>query len=75
MSSRRMDNIEALSEQLGYLQITNETSDETTEQSNKAMSVAPVPVTMNTNKQAVIPKNMVLDPGWFDGNRTKFEDW
>jgi len=20
-------------------------------------------------------KNMVLDPGWFDSNRTKFEDW
>jgi len=39
------------------------------------MSVALVPVTTNTNKQAVIPKNIVPDPGWFDGNRTKFEDW
>jgi len=42
MSSRRIDNIKVLSEQLGSLPITNETSDETTEQSNKAMSVAPV---------------------------------
>ena len=22
-----------------------------------------------------MPKNMVPDLGWFDGNRTKFEDW
>jgi len=22
-----------------------------------------------------MPKNMVLDLGWFDGDRTKFEDW
>ena len=44
-------------------------------QSDKAMSVALVPVTTNTNKQAVMPKNIVPDPGWFDGNRTKFEDW
>jgi len=22
-----------------------------------------------------MPKNMVLDPRWFDGDRTKFEDW
>jgi len=22
-----------------------------------------------------MPKNMVLDPGWFDGDRTKFENW
>ena len=39
------------------------------------MSVAPAPVTMNTNEQAVMPKNMVLDPEWFDGDRTKFKDW
>jgi len=39
------------------------------------MSVAPVPVTTNTNEQAIMPKNMVPDPGWFDRDRTKFEDW
>ena len=39
------------------------------------MSVAPVLAMTNNNKQAVVPKNMVPDPGWFDGDRTKFEDW
>jgi len=38
------------------------------------MSVAPVLATMNNNKQAVMPKNMVSDPRWFDGDKTKFED-
>ena len=27
------------------------------------------------NVQAGLLKNMVLDPGWFNRNRTKFEDW
>jgi len=27
------------------------------------MSVAPVPTMINNNKQAVMPKNMVPDPG------------
>ena len=70
-----MDDIETLLKRPGSLQITNETSDKTTEQLDKAMSVIPVPVTTNTNKQAVIPKNIVPDPGWFNGNRTKFKDW
>ena len=40
------------------------------------MSNAPAPVVAtNENIQVGMPKNMVLDPGWFDGNRTKFEDW
>jgi len=39
------------------------------------MSVAPVTVTTNTNKQAVMPKNIASDPRWFDGDRMKFEDW
>jgi len=63
MSSRRMDNIEVLSERLGFLQITNKTLDKTTEWSDEAMSIAPAPVITNTNKQAVIPKNMVPYPG------------
>jgi len=29
----------------------------------------------DNNKQAVMPKNMVPDPRWFDEDRTKFEDW
>ena len=75
MSSRRTDNIEVLLEWLGSLQITNKILDETIEQLDKAMSVVPAPVTMNMNEQAVMPKNIVLDPGWFNGDKTKFEDW
>jgi len=32
------------------------------------MLVAPAPAAINENIQAVMPKNMVLDPGWFDGD-------
>ena len=38
------------------------------------MFVALVPATMNMNKQAVMPKNIVPDLGQFDRNRMKFED-
>ena len=30
---------------------------------------------VSKNIQAGLPKNMVPDPGWFDGNWSKFEDW
>jgi len=72
---RRTDDLEALSERLGSLQITNKTLDETIEQSDKVMSVVSASVTMNMNEQAVMPKNMVPDPGWFNGDKMKFEDW
>jgi len=39
------------------------------------MSVALVLVITNNNTQAVMPKSIVPDPGWFNGNWTKFEDW
>jgi len=41
------------------------------------MSVAPTPAAaaVSENIQAGLPKNMVLDPEWFDGDRSKFEDW
>jgi len=29
----------------------------------------------NNNGQAVILKSMVPDPEWFNGDKTKFEDW
>ena len=61
MSSRRTNNIEALLERLGSLQITDETSKDY-ERSDTEMSVAPVPAAINENVQAVMPKNMVLDP-------------
>ena len=38
------------------------------------MSVAPV-TTYQENGQAELPKNMVPDPGQFDGDQMKFEDW
>jgi len=54
-SSKRINNIEVLLEQLGSLQITNKTSD-------KVMSVALVPVMIDMNEQTVMPKNIVPDP-------------
>jgi len=32
------------------------------------MSVALAPAAINKNIQAVMPKNMEPDPGWFDGD-------
>jgi len=75
MSSRKTNDIETLSEQLGSLQITEEASNED-KRTDTEMSTAPAPApAVNKNRQAGIPKNMVLDPGWFDGDRTKFENW
>ena len=74
-SSYRTKNLEALSKRLRSLKITNEVSSEMNKRSDKEMSVAPVPVTMNDNIQAVIPKSMVLDPECFNRNWMKFEDW
>ena len=38
------------------------------------MSTAPATIPA-VNESAGIPRSIVLDPGWFDSNRTKFEDW
>jgi len=46
-----------------------------TETSSAPAPVLVLAVAINENIQAGMPKNMVLDPGWFDGDRTKFEDW
>ena len=43
------------------------------EQSNKKMSVALAPG--NENIQITVLKSMVPDPGWFNRDQTKFEDW
>ena len=37
------------------------------------MSTAPATIPA-VNKLARMPRSMVLDLGWFDGDRTKFED-
>ena len=55
------------------MKITDETSNETSTE----MSTAPAPMAVENggNVSAGMPKSMVPDPGWFDGDRTKFEDW
>ena len=60
-----MNNIEVLSEQLGSLQIMEEISSNY-KQMNIEISVALAAISENI--QAGMLKNMVLDPGWFDGN-------
>ena len=67
------NNIKTLLEQLGSLQIIDEVLKRITEYTDK-MSTALVPV-QKYNRQAKVPKNMVLDPEQFDRNRTKFKDW
>jgi len=59
------------------LQITEEASDEYKQTSMEDMSIAPAPAaaTVSENVQAGLPKNMVPDPGWFDSDQLKFEDW
>ena len=40
-----------------------------------SVASAPVAVINNKNVQAEMPKNMVLDSGWFNRDQMKFEDW
>ena len=46
-------------------------------QTDTEMSVAQATTTaaVSENVQVGLPKNMVPDLGWFDGDRSKFEDW
>jgi len=88
MGSRRTNNIEVLSERLGSLQINEETSTEEYKRTDTKMSVVPAAAAASENAQAVVPaaaaasenaqagvpKSMVPDLGWFDGDRSKFED-
>ena len=37
------------------------------------MSGTPAPA--NKNVQTTMPKSMIPDPGWFDSDQMKFEDW
>jgi len=60
------------------LQINEDASTSEYEQTDTEMSVAQpasAAAAISENVQAGLPKNMVLDPGWFDGDRSKFEDW
>ena len=74
MSSRRTNNIKVLLEQLGSLQITKEASSKY-KQMNTEMSTALALAISNKNVQARMPKNIILNPEWFDSDRMKFEDW
>ena len=59
-----MNDIEALSEQLESLQITEEALSEYEQTTTKEISTVLTPVvTVNEDGQAEMPKNMVLDPG------------
>jgi len=49
ISSRQTNDIEILSERLGFLQIMNEALKETSEQSDEEISVVLAPVMMNNN--------------------------
>ena len=60
------------------MQINEEASTSKYEQTDTEMLVAQPATTaaaVNENVQAGLPKNMVPDSGWFDGDRSKFEDW
>jgi len=52
------------------LQITEKASDDYEQTTTEEMSVAPAPAaaTNSENVQAGLSKNMVPDPGWFDGD-------
>ena len=63
-----------MSEQLGFLQITEETSNDY-EQMNTEMLEVPAPAAISENIQVGMLKNMVLVLEWFDSDQMKFEDW
>ena len=65
MDSRRTNDIEALSEQLGSLKITEEALDKYEQTTTEEMSVVPAPAAVATSKnvQAELPKNIIPDPG------------
>ena len=54
------------------MQITEEDSDEyeqtTIEEMSVTLALAPAAVANSKNVQAELPKNMVPDLGWFDGD-------
>jgi len=51
--------------------VSNKSTEPATPETDR-MSTAPVQVVYN---ESIPTKTMVLDPGWFDGDRMKFEDW
>jgi len=45
------------------------------EKADTEMSVVLALAAISENVQIGMPKNMVLDLGWFDGDQMKFKDW
>ena len=74
MNQHQENNIEALSEQLGLLRITEEDILKETTDIETTDKILTAPVLVVYNEQAVMPKSMVPDLGWFNMNRIKFED-
>ena len=78
MVGQSPDTIKALEEILRSLRITEENvSNKNTELviSETSEEISTTSAVYNKTAQAVMPKSMVSDPGWFNKNRTKFEDW
>ena len=75
MAEQSLDAIEVLEEILESLRITEDNmSNQSTELATpKTEEISTVPVTTVHNEN-VPTKSIVPDPGWFDSNRTKFED-
>ena len=59
------------------MQINKEASTSEYKQTDIEMSVAQATMAaaVSKNVQAGLLKNMVPNPGWFDGDQSKFEDW
>jgi len=80
MAGQNVDAIEALEEILRSLRITEDNMSNRstkpatpeTDRMSAASAPASAPVVYN---ESIPTKTMVPDPGWFDGDRTKFEDW
>jgi len=57
------------------LQINEEASTSEYKQTDTEILVAQPTTAAVAVSENRLPKNMVLDPGWFNGDRSKFEDW
>ena len=64
-------------ERLGSLQINEKASTDEYEPTDTEISVAQATTAaaVSKNAQAGLPKNIVPDLGWFNGDQSKFEDW
>ena len=59
---------------MGLLRITKEDILDRITKTETTDKISAVSALVIYNKQAVMSKSMVLDRGWFNGNRMKFEN-